>query len=101
MKASVISRSKVRNNSKLARLEARISTKQKKLFQRAARIQGRTVSEFVVASAQEAARSVLQDFESIALSARDSKIFVKALLNPPAPSERLRAAAQRYKAQVS
>ena len=101
MKTSAMSRSKVRNNAKLARLEARISTQQKRLFQRAARIQGRTVSEFVVASAQEAARIVLQNFESIALSARDSKIFVKALLNPPAPSKRLRAAAQRYKAQVS
>ena len=101
MKASAISRLKGRNNPKLARLEARISTQQKRLFQKAARIQGRTVSEFVVASAQEAARSVLQDFESIALSARDSKIFVKALLNSPAPSEPLRAAAQRYKAQVS
>ncbi|MFN8008415.1 MAG: DUF1778 domain-containing protein [Terriglobia bacterium] len=101
MKAPAISRSKVRNNSKLARLEARISVQQKKLFQKAASIQGRTVSEFVVASAQEAARSVLEDFESIELSARESKAFVKALLNPPAPSERLRAAAQRYKAQLS
>jgi uncharacterized protein (DUF1778 family) len=101
MTAAVISRSKVRNVAKIARLEARISTQQKKLLQKAASIQGRTVSEFVIASAQEAARNVVQDFESIALSARDSKIFVKALLNPPAPSERLRTAAQRYKAQVS
>jgi uncharacterized protein (DUF1778 family) len=101
MTAAVISRSKVRNVAKIARLEARISTQQKKLLQKAASIQGRTVSEFVIASAQEAARNVVQDFESIALSARDSKTFVKALLNPPAPSERLRTAAQRYKAQVS
>lgn len=38
-----------------ARLEARISTEQKALFQQAATLSARSLSKFVVASAQEAA----------------------------------------------
>ena len=43
------------DNSRGARLEARISPTQKSVLQRAAALSGRTLSEFVVASAQEAA----------------------------------------------
>lgn len=44
------------DNGRGARLEARVSPLQKSLFQRAAALSGRTPSEFVVASAQEAGR---------------------------------------------
>jgi uncharacterized protein (DUF1778 family) len=83
-----------------ARLEARVSQLQKSLLQRAATLSGRTLSEFVVASAQEAARKVIQEHESIRLSQAEQTAFVRALLNPPAPSERLRAAAQAYKQRL-
>ena len=42
-----------------ARLEARVSAAQKSLLQQAAALSGRTLSEFVVASAQDAARRVI------------------------------------------
>jgi uncharacterized protein (DUF1778 family) len=51
-----------------ARLEARVSAAQKNLFQQAAALSGRTLSEFVVASAQDAARRVIAEHESIRLS---------------------------------
>lgn len=79
-----------------ARLEARVSNEQKALFQQAALLSTRTLSEFVVASAQEAATRIIEAHESIRLSREDQIRFVSALLNPPAPSDRLRqAAAQR------
>lgn len=83
-----------------ARLEARVSRTQKSLLQRAAMLSGRTLSEFVVASAQEAATKVIQENDSIRLSQAEQTAFVKTLLNPPAPSKRLQAAATAYKQQL-
>jgi uncharacterized protein (DUF1778 family) len=74
-----------------------LSSRQKRLFQRAAAIQGVTLTSFVVHSAQEAARRAIQDQEMMVLGARDREVLVKALLHPPSPSPRLRAAYARYK----
>lgn len=82
------------------RLEARISREQKELFQRAADIQGRTLTDFVISSLQEAAKRAIQEHEMMILSVRDREVFVEALLNPPNPSEKLRTAAQRYKQKI-
>jgi uncharacterized protein (DUF1778 family) len=80
-----------------ARLEARVSATQKSLLQQAAALSGRTLSEFVVASAQDAARRVLAEHESIRLSREEQSAFVEALLNPPEPNARLVRAAKAYR----
>ncbi len=86
--------------SRGARLEARISVEQKTVLQQAAALSGRTLSEFVVASAQEAASRVIQEHETIRLSRTEQIAFVRALVNPPAPNARLRKAAAAYRAQL-
>jgi uncharacterized protein (DUF1778 family) len=73
---------------------------QKALLQRAAALSGRTLSEFVVSSAQEAAAKVIQEYESIKLTRTEQAAFVQGLLNPPAPSQRLRRAAKAYKQMI-
>ena len=83
-----------------ARLEARISVEQKTVLQQAATLSGRTLSEFVVASAQEAADRVIQEHETIRLSRAEQIAFVNALLNPPPPNVRLRKAAAAYRKQM-
>ena len=83
-----------------ARLEARISAEQKARLQRAAALSGRTLSEFVVASAQEAATRVIQAHEGIRLGRAEQVAFVNALLKPPAASARLRRAAAAYRKQT-
>lgn len=80
-----------------ARLEARVSAAQKSLFQQAAALSGRTLSEFVIVSAQEAARRVIAEHESIRLSREEQMAFVQALLNPPEPNARLQRAAKAYR----
>ena len=80
------------------RLEARISADQKALFERAASLTGRTLTDFVVSSVEAAAEEVVRQHEVIVLSPRDSVRFVEALLDPPAPNEVLRAAARRHRA---
>ena len=42
---------------------------------------------------------MVREHESWVLSRRESKAFVAALLNPPAPNEALREAAARYKSR--
>lgn len=80
-----------------ARLEARVSSDQKNLFQRAAALSGRTLSEFVIDSTQEAAARIVQEQEIIRLSREEQKAFVAALLNPPEPGARLRKAVESYR----
>lgn len=79
------------------RLEARVTREQKQLIERAAELEGRSITDFVVASAQSAARQVIQDHEILKLTARDREVFVQALLNPPKPTDKLRQAVRRYK----
>jgi uncharacterized protein (DUF1778 family) len=83
-----------------ARLEARISAEQKALFQQAALLSARTLSEFVVVSAQEAATKIIKEHETIALTREEQVRFVSALLTPPEPNDRLRLAAAQYRTQT-
>ena len=86
--------------SKVERLEARISKEQKELFQRAADLQGQSLTHFVVSSVLEAAKRAIQEHEMMMLSVQDREVFVEALLNPPQPNNKLKAAAQRYKQNI-
>lgn len=82
------------------RLEARVSPDQKELFQRAADLQGRTLTDFVISSAHEAAVRTIEEMQIVRLCAKDSRVFAEALLNPRAPNEKLRAAARRYMERI-
>lgn len=78
------------------RIEARLSSVQKRRIEYAASLKGTSTSDFVVLSADEAALRTIQEHEIWTLTGQDREAFVNALLNPPAPSERMKAAALRY-----
>ena len=80
-----------------ARLEARVSSDQKDFFQRAATLTGRTLSELVIDSTQEAAAKIVQEREVIRLSRAEQVAFVSALLTPSEPGARLKEAVQSYR----
>ncbi len=81
-----------------ARLEARISPELHALLKRAAELQGRTMTDFVVAAVQEAAQRAIEQAEVIRLSLTDQECFARALLSPPPSSPALeRAFARRRK----
>lgn len=82
--------------SRAERLEARVSPEQKALFKRAAELQGRKLTDFMVSSLQEAALRVIEEAQLIRLSEQDSRDFAEALLRPRKPPARLPAAARRY-----
>jgi len=83
--------------NRTARLEARIAPEALDIVKRAAEIQGRTVSDFVVATAQEAAHRVIEEAQLIRLSVEDQRTFAAAILNPPEPTDALRHAARTYR----
>jgi uncharacterized protein (DUF1778 family) len=82
---------------KTERIEARVSTPQKEILQRAADLEGRSLTDFVISSAQEVAKRVISEHEVLRLTARDSEVLLNALLNPPSANENLRRAARRHK----
>jgi uncharacterized protein (DUF1778 family) len=82
------------------RLEARVTPAQKRLIERAAALRGTSVTEFVVVSAQEAATSAIKDFEVLSLRDEAREVFINTILNPPAPNEDARVAAERYKKDI-
>lgn len=80
-----------------ARLEARISADLHATLKRAAEIQGRTMTDFVVSAVQEAARQAIEQADVIRLSAADQAAFAQALLVPPSPKAALKRAAARHR----
>ena len=80
-----------------ARLEARLPNDVMARLKRAAEIQGRTLTDFVVAAADEAACRTIEQTEIIHLSLEDQRQLAEAILNPPEPNEALKKAAQRHR----
>jgi uncharacterized protein (DUF1778 family) len=60
---------------------------------RAAEIQGRSVSVFVMAAAHDAAQKAIAEAHIISLSLQDQRRFAEALIDPPDPAPMHRAAA--------
>jgi uncharacterized protein (DUF1778 family) len=79
-----------------ARLEARLPVEIHAMLKRAAEIEGRTLTDFVVTAAQEAARKTILEMEIIRLSREDQIRFAEAILNPAQPTDALRRAFQAH-----
>ena len=93
-------RKKRRATPKVYRFDARLDENQKTLIQRAADLEGRTMTDFVLHSAKVAAERTIQERAMTVLSARDTEAFVEAILNPSEPGPVLRAAARAYKTRL-
>lgn len=81
--------------SRTARLEARIAPEALAIVRRAAEIQGRSISDFVVAAAQEAATRTITETEIVRLSVEGQRELAALLLHPPAPGKALKKAFRR------
>jgi uncharacterized protein (DUF1778 family) len=83
-------------STKTYRIVARVTGEQKEFFERAAALQGRSVSDFMIGAVSDAAQKALRDHE-IVLSARDTEVLVKALLDPPPINARMRDTLRLYR----
>ncbi len=92
---------KTQERTRTARIEARIAPETLAMVRRAAEIQGRSISDFVVAAAQEAAQKTVSEMEVIRLSRAAQEQFVSLLLNPPPPSSALLRALRRHRSLIA
>ena len=81
-----------RQPARSARIEARLAPDVLASVKRAAEIQGRSVSDFVVSAARDAANKTIEQTEIIRLSVAGQRAFAQAIINPPAPSAGLKRA---------
>lgn len=88
------------NSPRSMRLEARIAPDALAVVKRAAEIQGRSVSDFVVAAAQEAAEKAIADAQIVRLSLADQRAFADALMAPPEPTPALKRAREKHRRLV-
>jgi uncharacterized protein (DUF1778 family) len=88
------------SQTRSTRLEARISPDALAAVKRAAEIQGRSISDFVVAAAHDAAMRTIEETHIIRLALEDQQAFVRALLNPPEPAPALRRARDAHRRLV-
>ena len=65
------------------RVEARIAPEVLEVVRRAAEIEGRSISDFLVVAAQEAARRTIEQAQIIRLSIEEQQRFAALLLSPP------------------
>ena len=80
-----------------ARLEARLPADVHALLKRAAELQGRSLTDFVVTAARDAACRAIEEAEILRLSVEDQRRIAEAILKPPTPAPALRRAFQRRK----
>jgi uncharacterized protein (DUF1778 family) len=83
------------------RLVARTTTEIQEIIQRAADYSGTTLSQFLIESAMEKARNVIERTETLHLSMAAADALFTALDNPPKANKKLLKAAQRYKDTVN
>jgi uncharacterized protein (DUF1778 family) len=80
-----------------ARFDTRLSKEQKEFFEYAAKLGGyRTLTEFVIQSANEKAKMIVQEHQQILKSDHDREIFFAEMLNPKDPNQELQLAAEQY-----
>ena len=77
-----------------SRMSLRIPPAEKALLLRAVTLTRTSLTDFVIRTAVAAAREVIERAERVELSERDSLRVLELLENPPAPNERLQAAAR-------
>ncbi len=77
---------------KTERIEARVEPDVRKLIMAAAELEGRSISEFLVASAKERAEQTLHHQTVYRLTVEDQRRFAEAILDPPPLNDAMKEA---------
>lgn len=90
----------VRQITRSERIEARLTPEVLAMVRHAAAMEGRSLSDFVVTAAEQAARQAIEEAQIVRLSAADQKLFVEALLDPPEPAPAMKRAFAHHRRLV-
>lgn len=89
-------------SAKMARFDTKLPQEQKERFEYAASIGGyRTLTEFLISSAQQKANEIIQQHENFLSHESDRKTFFEAMSNPPKPGKNLIKAAKKFRELLS
>jgi uncharacterized protein (DUF1778 family) len=80
------------------RMHLRLDAKTKRKLERAAAYEETSISDFVLGQAVAAADRLIEAHEKVTLSSADWEAFYNALVHPPEPNKKLKAAVRRYRA---
>jgi uncharacterized protein (DUF1778 family) len=86
--------------SKTERINLRLDAASKQRLERAALLEGQTLSRYVLGTALMRAEQVISEHETMVLSGRDAQVFFDRLANPPAISPELSAALEEHGRRV-
>ncbi len=82
--------------TKSERITARITPKQKRFLKQAADLRGRSLTDFLVDSAQKEAENAIIQSLVMQFTIEQQEQMVNTLLNPPEPNDALKEATQLY-----
>ncbi len=88
------------DTNRTERIQARIAPEALAVVRRAAEMESRSVSDFVVAAAVTVAQQTIEHTQIVRLSVEDQRRFAEALINPPEPNEALRRVAKLHAEHV-
>ncbi|MBL8345255.1 MAG: DUF1778 domain-containing protein [Rubrivivax sp.] len=88
-------------SARTSRVQARIAPDALALVRRAAELQGRSISDFLVAAALKDAQRTIEDAHLIRLSANEQQRFVEMLLNPPPLAPAVKRALEARKRRIA
>jgi len=87
-------------HNKNERINLRLKSSAKRLIERAAGFEGKTVSHFILTSALEHAEKTVQEHKIMTLNAKNSRIFFEALAAPMRFNRKLTAALDEHDQRV-
>lgn len=97
---SIIEREDVKNyveeKYKKDRLDIRLPKIQKEFFERVASMQGRSLTDFILKAALDAATHEVEKNQLITLTMENHKKFIDAIDNPRHPSENVKSRYKKY-----
>lgn len=82
------------------RLGFRVDGPIKALIERAAQLERHKLTDFCMMTLTDAAKRTIAEHKTLVLSDWDRAVFFDALVNPPAPNERLQRAFAKHKRRV-
>jgi uncharacterized protein (DUF1778 family) len=85
---------------KQERMHIRLDALSKLKLERAAAYAHKSLSEFVLGQALNAADEVIHEHETLTLNEADWEVFLDALENPPKPNTKLKQAFAEHKKRV-
>ncbi|ECG8304933.1 DUF1778 domain-containing protein [Salmonella enterica subsp. enterica] len=82
---------------KKQRIDLRLNENDKHMIEEAAAMTNQSISQFMVSTASERAAEVIDQHRRLLLNEESWNLVMDAIINPPAPNDRLKRAANRLR----